>query len=482
VQPENVAPYDWSRQLHVDDQVRCQTAWMAALADGAPLEMECRSWNAATNAFRWLLIRALPMHDETGKVVRWFGTNTDVENQKQELAERERLLAASQELAQERERLIAALEEEGTRKNEFIAMLSHELRNPLTPIRNSLYILEHSAVGGETARRAREVIDRQTQHMTRLIDDLLDMTRISRGKIRLHREGVLLDNLLARCADDHREHFHRAGLTLEVRSEKEPILINGDTTRLSQVIGNLLQNAAKFTPAGGRVSVHLEQTSPTLATLRVSDNGAGIAPDTLRHLFEPFVQADRTLDRSRGGLGLGLALAKGIVELHGGTISAHSEGPGCGSEFIVTLPLTSDTELKPRSTVRPPPGGSRRVLIIEDNLDAAQTLREVLELSDHVVEVARDGTEGLLKVRTFEPDVVLCDLGLPIMDGYAVARQIRADPRLRPTFLVALSGYALQEDIDRSRAAGFDRHIPKPARVETIEKLLSEVPCRLSVA
>jgi PAS domain S-box-containing protein len=482
--PGQVEMGDWSQHLHPEDQDRCRKAWEEARRNGNPLEMECRSWSAPAAAYRWQLIRALPMRDASGKVVRWFGTNTDVENQKRETAERQHLLEAAQQLAREREQLIAALHEEGRRKNEFIAMLSHELRNPLTPIRNSLYILEHTATSGDTARRAREVIDRQTQHMTRLIDDLLDMTRISRGKIRLHNEGVSLTELLTRCTEDHREHFIRAGLSLNIQIGAGPFMVHGDPTRLAQVIGNLLQNAAKFTPAGGHISVRLEHDphDRTHATLSVRDDGAGIAAETLAHLFEPFIQADRTLDRSRGGLGLGLALAKGIVDLHGGTISVRSNGPGEGSEFVVRLPLTAVVEPKPVSTIRPPTGGTRRVLIIEDNLDAAQTLRDVLELCNHAVEMARDGAEGLSKARLFEPDVILCDLGLPMMDGYAVAGHIRSDPRLMSTFLVALSGYALQEDIDRSRAAGFDRHIAKPARIDIIEKLLAEVPARLSVA
>ncbi|HMA94463.1 MAG TPA: response regulator [Polyangiaceae bacterium] len=471
----DVAPLDTDDPLHPEDRQPYLTAWQHARETGTPLEIECRRWSVPAKSFRWLLVRAMPMRDDTGNVIRWFGTSTDVENQKQELAAREQLLKEARGLAAERERLIAALHEEGNRKNEFLAILSHELRNPLTPIRNSLYILERATPDGEQAKRAREVIDRQTHQMTRLIDDLLDITRITRNKIRLHREPVELNGLLRRSTEDHREHFRRKNISLEVRGWDLPLTVDGDPTRLAQVIGNLLQNAAKFTPSGGKVVLSLHLESPSVAIVRVCDTGAGMASDTLNRIFQPFVQADRTLDRSGGGLGLGLALAKGILELHGGTISAHSEGPGRGSEFLVRLPLEAASGRK-LSLVpgAPTPNLTRRVLIIEDNLDAAQTLREVLELADHSVEIARDGTEGLAKARSFEPDIVLCDIGLPILDGYAVARQMRADPRLRSTFLVALSGYALNEDVERSKQAGFDRHIAKPASMEVIKSLLDE--------
>lgn len=462
--------------LHPEDRQRYILSWQHALATGEPFEIECRRWSAPANDFRWLLVRAMPMRNQSGQVLGWFGTSTDVENQKQQLADREQLLAEARGLAAERERLIAALHEEGNRKNEFLAILSHELRNPLTPIRNSLYILERATPDGEQAKRAREVIDRQTNHMTRLIDDLLDITRITRGKIRLHREVLELNGLLKRCIDDHREHFRRKGIELEVRGWEAPLSVVGDATRLAQVTGNLLQNAAKFTSTGGKVSVSLTLEEPSTAVIRVSDTGAGMSEETVSHLFEPFVQADRTLDRSSGGLGLGLALARGIVELHAGTISAASEGPGRGSQFSVRLPLDTGTGQRlsafPGS---PSPSQAHRILIIEDNVDAAQTLRDVLEFANHDVEVACDGTEGLAKARAFEPDIILCDIGLPVMDGYAVARQIRADPKLHSAFLVALSGYALHEDISRSKEAGFDRHLAKPANLEALERLLEEV-------
>jgi signal transduction histidine kinase len=367
------------------------------------------------------------------------------------------------------------------RKNEFLAMLSHELRNPLAPIRNSVYILEHAAPGGEQAKRARQVIDRQVQHMARLIDDLLDITRISRGKIHLQREQVDLNALVRGTVEDQRDQYAKSGIALEVKGPAVPLYVDGDPTRLAQVFGNLLHNSVKFTPRGGRTVLHIEADAQGHAVVRVRDNGVGMSPETLAHLFEPFVQAAQTLGRTRGGLGLGLALVKGLVEMHGGEVTAHSEGEGKGAEFTVTLPLQPQAGPRPALTHLPGrPASARRVLVIEDNEDAAESLREVLELDDHAVTVAYSGPMGIEVARRLQPDVVLCDIGLPGMDGYGVARALRADPdpRLRSTFLVALSGYASQEDVTRSKEAGFDRHVAKPPSIEVLEKLIQEASAR----
>jgi two-component system CheB/CheR fusion protein len=368
----------------------------------------------------------------------------------------------------------AQLTEADQRKNEFLAVLSHELRNPLTPVRNSLYILERVAPGGDQARRALEVIGRQSGQLARLVDDLLDVTRISRNKIQLQRGPLDLNELVRRTVEDHHSLFEGKGIAVETSFAAERLPISGDAARLAQVVGNLLQNAAKFTPAGGRVVVSTAATpSRGRATLRVSDNGVGIEPAMLRRLFEPFTQAEATLDRSKGGLGLGLALVKGLVEMHGGEVCAHSDGPGKGAEFVVELPLeaTSADRASPTAVGAKPSG--RRVLVIEDNIDAADSLREVLAFGDHIVEVAYNGPEGLARAREFKPEVVLCDIGLPGMDGYQVARAFRADDTLKGVFLVALSGYALPEDLQRAQEAGFDRHLAKPPSIEKIEEALA---------
>jgi two-component system, chemotaxis family, CheB/CheR fusion protein len=370
----------------------------------------------------------------------------------------------------------ARLLEEDRHRTEFLAVLSHELRNPLAPIRNSLYVLEKAAPGGEQALRAREVIDRQVTHLTRLVEDLLDVTRITRGRIELERVRLDLDDLAQRTVEDHRPVFGGRGLRLEMRPAPGPVWVLGDRTRLAQIIGNLLQNSAKFTPPGGGATVALETDRERAeAVLTVRDTGVGIPPEILPRLFVPFTQADRTLDRSQGGLGLGLALVKALVELHGGRVTAESEGPGGGAAFVVRLPL--DTTTVPEAPPHRGAGGDaavHRVLVIEDSPDSAESLRAALEIVGHVVEVAHDGLQGIEKARSFRPEAVICDIGLPGMDGYAVARTLRGDPLLRRVRLVALTGYAQPEDLARAREAGFDAHVSKPSTIEALERALGE--------
>ncbi len=369
-----------------------------------------------------------------------------------------------------------ALADANRRKDEFLAVLSHELRNLLAPLRSSLYVLAGTEPGGEQARRMLAIIERQVSHLTRLVDDLLDVTRIARGKIRLQRERLELGDLVRRAVEDHRSTFAVNGIHLEGRVAWSPIWLSADATRIAQIVGNLLGNAAKFTPRGGRVDIVLEEKDGA-AVLRVRDTGVGITNEMLDRLFEPFMQADRTLDRARGGLGVGLALVKGLAELHGGSVTATSDGPGRGAEFTVRLPMPAAAE-QVAAAQEALPVQPRRVLIIDDNIDAAGALKEALELDGHEVEVASDGPEGLAKSRAFRPDVVLCDIGLPGMDGYEVARAFRADDMLKGLFLVALTGYALPEDLQRAKQAGFERHLAKPTSFETLEKLLAEAPVR----
>ena len=362
------------------------------------------------------------------------------------------------------------LNEADRRKSEFLALLSHELRNPLTPIRNSLYILERATPGGEQARRAHSVIARQVGHLTRLVDDLLDLTRISHGKVRLQRTPLDLVDLVRQTVEDHRAVLGERELVVEL--PPAAVWIDADPTRLIQVLGNLLGNAAKFTPRDGKVTVSLARTRGRVV-LEVADTGIGIDPGTLPRLFEPFAQAAQSLDRSRGGLGLGLALVKGLVELHGGAVSVVSDGPGQGARFTITLPV--DEQAPVAATSRPPRVGAglrHRVLIIEDNVDAAESLREVVEMLGHEVAVAYDGPSGITRARTLRPEIVLCDIGLPGMDGYQVARTFREDAVLRSARLVALSGYAQPEDVRRATEAGFERHLAKPPSLAQVEQVL----------
>jgi len=387
----------------------------------------------------------------------------------------ERVLATNRDIT-ERKQAERDLREADRRKDEFLAMLSHELRNPLAPILGAVHVLDRAAPGSEPARKAHAVIGRQVRHMAKLVDDLLDVTRISRGKITLRRERIDLRELVRRAGEDHREMFARNDVRLDVGVDGDPLHVNGDATRLAQMLGNLLQNAARFTLRGGRVTLTLSRVDGGLAAIAVRDTGVGIAPEILPRLFQPFMQGERTLDRSAGGLGLGLALVKALVELHGGTASARSDGAGHGAEFVLRLPLVDDERPAVSPGAAPAeaiPAG--RVLVIEDNVDWAETLRTALEIDGHAVVVALSGSEGLEKARASRPDVVLCDIGLPGMDGYEVARTMRRDPELRSIPLVAVSGYAAPEDVERARQAGFDSHFAKPPDLEVLRRTMAEI-------
>ena len=382
-------------------------------------------------------------------------------------------VATAMERVQSRQALAAAnaqLVEADHRKNEFLAVLSHELRNPLAPIKNSLFVLERAAPGGEQARRAQQVIDRQVGQLANLVNDLLDITRITRNKIQLRKERLNLNELVQRSVEDNRADFEKNEIHLELTVPPTVMFVNADSTRVAQIVGNLLQNAAKFVRRGGRTDVTIA-TDAEQAIIRVVDDGVGMTPETLSRIFQPFTQADDSLDRSKGGLGLGLALVKGLVELHGGRISARSQGLGMGAEFEVRLPLDLTLAPLPKVDSLAKVQTRRRVLIIEDNMDAAESLREALELERHEVAIACNGPEGLEQARTFKPEIVLCDIGLPGMDGYQVARAFRADEILKDIFLVALSGYALPEDLEQAAQAGFQRHLAKPPSLENLGKI-----------
>jgi signal transduction histidine kinase len=365
----------------------------------------------------------------------------------------------------------AQLRESDRRKSAFLAVLSHELRNPLAPIANAIRLLERVPPESEQATRARAVIERQTAQLTRLVDDLLDLTRIERGKVELKLESADLRDIVRRTCEDYREAFEQHGLELHITAPAGPVTVRGDSARLAQIVGNLLHNATKFTPTGGAVTVVVGQTAGR-AELRVRDTGVGLAAGQLGHLFEPFAQADQGLARTGGGLGLGLSLVKGLVEMHGGTVGGASEGFGRGAEFVVTLPLAPTVATRrPAEARKPKP---RSIVIIEDNVDAAALLADVLALDGHRVQVALDGRSGVELVRRLRPDIVFCDIGLPDLNGYDVARALRRDEALRATRLVALSGYAQPEDRERCREAGFDAHLPKPADHDALNVLLAD--------
>ncbi|HET9598038.1 MAG TPA: PAS domain-containing protein, partial [Anaeromyxobacteraceae bacterium] len=369
-----------------------------------------------------------------------------------------------------------ALREADRRKDEFIGILSHELRNPLAPIRNSVQILHRVDPATPQAESARAIIARQVEHLARLVDDLLDVRRITTGKLRLHTAVMDLTEQVSETVEDLRPLFVTRSLSLDLQLPTRPVWVDGDRTRLGQLLGNLLHNAAKFTSAGGRVSVVVE-AEERHAHIRVRDDGIGISPELRQALFDAFVQSDRTIHRTQGGLGLGLSLVRGIAELHGGSVVARSEGIGKGAEFVVTLSTTD-----PGPGVAAEPAATRtatrtRVLIIEDNLDAAESLRQVVEmLGGHEVEVAHDGVAGFDAARQLRPDVVLCDIGLPRMDGYEVARRLRASGLAPQPRLVAITGYAAADDVDRAMRAGFDYHVAKPPDIDQVLKLVADPP------
>ncbi len=446
-----VTPAEQTKIVHPDDEPRRIARWHEARRSGISYECEYRM-RRGDGEYRWFLSRALPERDATGKIVRWFGSTTDIHD-----------LTMAQQAVRETDR----------RKGEFLAVLSHELRNPLSPIKSALHILDRAAPGGQQARWAEAVIARQVDQLSRLVDDLLDATRIARGKVDLQRHRVELNELVHRTIEDHRPLFDASGVTLVSELSPSPVFVDGDWHRLGQVVGNLLQNATKFTDRGGTTRVRVwHPPGSTDAFVRVADTGMGMSPGLIANLFQPFVQADTTLDRRKGGLGLGLALVKGLVELHGGDVEAMSDGLGAGAAFTVRLPIASAG-----AALRPAPRPEtakrrRRVLIVEDNPDAAACLRADLARDGHAVSVAHDGVSGIVTARRLRPEVVLCDIGLPGMDGYAVAKTLRADAATKNTFLVALTGYALPEDFRRASEAGFDRHIAKPPSLESIEEIL----------
>jgi PAS domain S-box-containing protein len=375
----------------------------------------------------------------------------------------------------ERKRAQRALREADRRKDEFLAMLGHELRNPLGVITTVLELLRIKGPPDPELGELRDTIDVEVRQLSRLLDDLLDISRIARGLIRLKKEPCDLAMIARQVADGRRSILAKNGVGLSVELPPQPVWVIGDPTRLAQIVGNLLENANKFTDAGGRVTLRLvEQAEQRMALLSIRDTGIGMEPEMLEQVFQPFAQADRTIERSRGGLGLGLALVKGLVDLHGGEVWATSDGPGHGSEVTIRLPLSHQQD----SVVEPAESVStmierRRILIIEDNLAAGRSLRVLLSQTGHTVDLAHNGPEGIQTARRFRPDVVLCDIGLPGLDGYEVARLLRQEPASHGIYLIAVSGYGQEVDQLRALNEGFDAYLTKPIDLKKLDQLLT---------
>ncbi len=389
--------------------------------------------------------------------------------------QRDELRAAAEENA----RLVESLRDADRRKDEFLAVLAHELRNPLAPIRTGLQLLR-MAPAPEVAPPARDVMERQLTHMVRLIDDLLDVSRISRGRIALRRERVTVRSVVDLAVEGSRPFLEAGRHTFLARVPEEPLELEADPTRMAQVISNLLTNAARYTPSGGRIELTVERDADR-AVIRVTDNGLGIPPEMLPKVWEMFTQVNRKLERSQGGLGIGLSLVRRLVELHGGTATAESEGLLRGSTFTVRVPLATTPAARPPSpdpVERAAPEG-RRILVVDDNVDAAESLSILLQMSGHEVRTAHDGEAALAMVGAFRPEVVFCDIGMPGMDGYEVARRLRAleqGPRAEAgrAVLVALTGWGSADDKRLAREAGFDHHLTKPIEVTDVEATLRE--------
>ncbi len=379
-------------------------------------------------------------------------------------------LAVQQALEQKRLREDKRRSEESLRR--FLAMLAHELRNPMAPLLTSLEVVRRSGRDDEVRERALGTLARSVRQLARLVDDLLEAIRVTQGTIQVHPERLDLARLVRTTLEDHRATVEKAGLTLTIRTPETPLWIQGDATRLTQVFGNLLDNAIKFTDAGGQVEVSLASDANNRAVAVIRDTGQGIEASLLPHLFTVFSQGTQGLDRHRGGLGLGLAIVKRLVELHQGEIQASSEGPGRGSVFTLRLPLEPEPAALTALPSQHRTGPSRRILVVEDNRDAADSLRLLLEAVGYEARVAYTGLEGVKAATEWGPDVVLSDIGLPGLDGLGLARELRRHPATGKTRLIAVTGYGSDEDRQLSRQAGFEAHLVKPVDPEELQRLL----------
>jgi PAS domain S-box-containing protein len=452
---------DFLRHIHAGDRAEHEAACARAAIRGGTYVSEFRFIRPDTGATIWLQDKGHVFLSNAGQVELVRGVMTDITRHK--------------ELEQE-------LQENSRRKDEFLAMLGHELRNPLAPIRNAAELLRLLSPEQPQLTQARVIIERQVAHLSRLVDDLLDVARITKGKITLRQEQVDLGDVIRRAVDTVRPTLEQRRHDLHLSLPHEPLPLLGDFARLVQVFGNLLSNAVTFTPSGGRISVFVEAAGGRVL-VRVQDTGMGIEPTVLPSIFDLFVQQPATPDRQHGGLGIGLSVVKRLVELHGGSVEARSPGPGAGSEFRVILPL-AHAPARPTAAPAAVPEQDRGavaplpVLVVEDNADAADSLAMLLQLQGHTACIARDGAEALRSAQEFTADVAFIDIGLPGIDGYEVARRLRGMDSFQGAFLVAMSGYGQAEDKQRAREAGFDQHLTKPVALEAIETVIELVAAR----
>jgi PAS domain S-box-containing protein len=445
----------WNDIFHPDDQERAMALWRHCLETGEQYEIEYRLRHRS-GQYRWVLGRALPVRDDHDRITRWMGTCTDIHEHK---------------LVRE------ALKESDRRKDEFLAMLAHELRNPLAPISAAAELLSMMAGADARMNHIAAVIGRQVHHMTELVNDLLDVSRVTRGLVTLHKEPVDMKMVVAEALEQVRPLVGERGHALETHLPFESAVVLGDKKRLVQVLANLLSNAAKYTPGRGRIDLGVRVDAERVA-ISVRDNGSGMTPELVQRAFELFSQGERTADRSQGGLGIGLALVKSMAELHGGTVAAYSKGIDAGSEFTVSLPRVDQAEgRRPEVEHRAQSRPSRpyRILLVDDNVDAADMLGMFLGAAGYEVAVEHHPASALERAAVFRPHVCLLDIGLPEMDGFALARRLRALPQEQPMHLVAVTGYGQPQDREAALAAGFAFHLVKPISTPELTGLLARL-------
>jgi PAS domain S-box-containing protein len=440
----------WAELVHPDDREQAARAWSEAVASGTLYESTYRVRHRS-GAYRWTLARALPVRGEHGQVVKWLGTNTDIHEHK----------STEQ-----------ALQAANRRKDEFLAMLSHELRNPLAPISAAADILLSVGAQEPRVRRVSEIIRRQVSHLTGLVDDLLDASRVTQGFIALNRAELDMGEVVADAAEQVRPLIEQRRHTLALQLDGGAVRVNGDHKRLVQVLVNLLGNAAKYTPDGGRIELAMHAT-PETVTLSVRDNGIGMSPELVRDAFDLFHQGERTADRAQGGLGIGLALVRSLVGQHHGEVTADSAGPGQGSTFVVRLPRARTVAGGEAGEAPASPRSQLRILVVDDNVDAAQMVGMLLEALGNAVAVAHDPFSALDCASEGAFDAFILDIGLPGMDGHTLARRIRELPRTGGATFIALTGYGQEQDRQASAAAGFHHHFVKPVDITALAAALA---------
>lgn len=457
--------FGWATAVHPDDSQSTIDAWQSAVRESRPFVFEHRL-RRHDGQWRQFSVRAIPLFDAHGAIREWVGVHIDITDQR----EVEKHLRQTE----------AALREVNSRKDVFLATLSHELRNPLAPIRNAASLLAKASLTTEAHERSRLIIVRQVAHMASLLDDLLDVSRITRGAFALKKEFVNLQSLLAEAVETARPLIDAKRHILKLEWPSDPIQVEADPIRLVQIATNLLTNAAKYTDPEGVITFRVT-TKDDEILMSIRDTGIGLAPSMLTKVFEMFSQVEPEDGRTEGGLGIGLALVKGLVELHGGRIEVHSAGLERGSEFIVALPVVHADANGParapsNDAENPFPHGSRRVLVADDNKDGAESLAMLITASGHQVFIANSGPEALQMAATHQPHIAILDIGMPGMDGYQVANRIRSEPWGIHMTLIAVTGWGQEEDKKRSRQAGFDHHLTKPADPIKLEALIRQRP------